>query len=118
MRISLNCRAEVQLQQAYAKTRQVLIYHRITYINIIEEGDHLNDVTRRYKKEMQKRVIINLKKSDFNRWNSYAAVKSEPVATMIRKAVEKEISEMEDSFDTGIEDLYEMQEKIRKEVKA
>lgn len=78
----------------------------------------MNDVTRRYKKEMQKRVIINLKKTDFNRWASYAAVKSEPLATMIRKAVEKEITEMEDSFDTGIEDLYEMQEKIRKEVKA
>ena len=74
----------------------------------------MNDVTRRYRKEMQKRVIINMKVEDFNRWSSYAAMKSEPVATMIRKAVEKEILEVEDSYETGIEDLITFQNDLKK----
>ena len=63
---------------------------------------------------MQKRVIINMKVEDFNRWSSYAAMKSEPVATMIRKAVEKEILEVEDSYETGIEDLITFQNDLKK----
>lgn len=80
----------------------------------MKAGDLLNDVTRRYRKEMQKRVIINMKVEDFNRWSSYAAMKSEPVATMIRKAVEKEILEVEDSYETGIEDLITFQNDLKK----
>lgn len=75
----------------------------------------MNDVTRRYRKEMQKRVIINMKLDDFNRWSSYAAMKSEPVATMIRKAVEKEILEVEDSYESGIEDIRNFEESVKKE---
>lgn len=63
---------------------------------------------------MQKRVIVNLKKEDFERWSAYAAMKSVPVATMIRSAVEKEISEIEDSYETGIEDLINFQNDLKK----
>lgn len=74
----------------------------------------MNEVTRRYRKEMQKRVIVNLKKEDFDRWAAYASMKAVPVATMIRSAVEKEISEIEDSYETGIEDLIEFQNDLKK----
>lgn len=74
----------------------------------------MNEVARRYRKEMQKRVIVNLKKEDFERWSAYASMKSVPVATMIRSAVEKEISEIEDSYETGIEDLITFQNDLKK----
>lgn len=74
----------------------------------------MNDVARRYRKEMQKRVIVNLKKEDFKRWSAYASLKAVPVATMIRSAVEKEISEIEDSYETGIEDLITFQNDLKK----
>ncbi|MBR5583037.1 MAG: hypothetical protein IKW21_00745 [Lachnospiraceae bacterium] len=74
----------------------------------------MNETARRYRKEMQKRVIVNLKKEDFERWSAYAAMKSVPVATMIRSAVEKEISEIEDSYETGIEDLITFQNDLKK----
>ena len=74
----------------------------------------MNEAARRYRKEMQKRVIVNLKKEDFERWSAYAAMKSVPVATMIRSAVEKEISEIEDSYETGIEDLITFQNDLKK----
>lgn len=62
---------------------------------------------------MQKRVIVNLKKEDYVRWSAYASMKSVPVATMIRSAVEKEISEIEDSYETGIEDLINFQNDLK-----
>lgn len=73
----------------------------------------MNETARRYRKEMQKRVIVNLKKEDFERWSAYASMKSVPVATMIRSAVEKEISEIEDSYETGIEDLITFQNDLK-----
>lgn len=73
----------------------------------------MNEVARRYRKEMQKRVIVNLKKEDYERWSAYASMKSVPVATMIRSAVEKEISEIEDSYETGIEDLITFQNDLK-----
>ena len=81
----------------------------------MKAGDLLNDVARKYRKEMQKRVIINMKVEDFKRWSSYAAMKSEPVATMIRKAVEKEILEVEDSYESGIEDIRNFEETLKKQ---
>ena len=63
---------------------------------------------------MQKRVIVNLKKEDFKRWSAYASLKAVPVATMIRSAVEKEIHEIEDSYETGIEDLIAYQNDLKK----
>lgn len=74
----------------------------------------MNEVARRYRKEMQKRVIVNLKKEDYERWCAYASLKAVPVATMIRSAVEKEISEIEDSYETGIEDLITFQNDLKK----
>ena len=75
----------------------------------------MNETTRRYRKEMQKRVILNLKKEDFQRWGAYASLKSEPMATMIRKAVEKEICELEDSYESGIEDIRNFEETLKKQ---
>lgn len=69
---------------------------------------------KRYRKECQKRVYINLKTSDFLRWSAYAALKKIPVASMIRAAVEKEILELEDSFDTKITDLQRFQDSLKR----
>lgn len=62
---------------------------------------------RRYRKECQKRVYINLKTSDFSRWSAYAALKKLPLASMIRVAVEKEILELEDNRSSEISGLTE-----------
>lgn len=74
----------------------------------------MRESARRYMKEMQKRVSVNLKKEDFARWEAYAKLKAVPVATMIRSAVEKEIHEIEDSYETGIEDLITFQNDLKK----
>lgn len=63
---------------------------------------------------MQKRVIVNLKKEDYERWAAYASMKGVPVATMIRSAVEMELQEIEDSYETGIEDLIKFQNDLKK----
>ena len=65
-------------------------------------------------KEKQKRVIVNLLNEDFQRWTAYATLKSLPVASMIRAAVEKEIAEMEDSFDSGVEDILKYQQELKR----
>lgn len=74
----------------------------------------MTDKQREYRKTGQKRVFLNLTVNDYNRWYSYASVISLPVSTMIRKAVEKEIAEMEDSFDSEITDLRAFQDDLKK----
>ena len=66
-----------------------------------------------YKKERQKKVVINLRMKDLSRWTAYAALHSLPMATMIRKAVEREIAETEDSFDQSIEEIVKYQESLK-----
>lgn len=79
----------------------------------MKAGDTLTEVERLYKKERQKKVVINLKLSDASRWTAYAALHKLPLATMIRKAVEKEIAETEDSFDQSIEEIVRYQEMLK-----
>lgn len=68
---------------------------------------------RQYRKNRQKRIIVNLTVSDAYRWSCYASLKKLPTATMIRQAVEREILETEDSFDQTIEDIAKYQEEIK-----
>lgn len=74
----------------------------------------MTETARRYMKEKQKRVIVNLLNEDFARWTAYATLKSLPVASMIRAAVEKEIAEMEDSFDSDVEDILKYQQELKR----
>lgn len=69
---------------------------------------------RQYKKNRQKRIVVNLTLSDSNRWSCYASFKQMPVAKMVRQAVEREILETEDSFDQSIEDIVKHQEELKK----
>lgn len=69
---------------------------------------------RQYKKNGQKRIVLNLTLSDANRWYCYASMKQLPTATMIRQAVEREILETEDSFDQTIEEIVKHQEELKK----
>ena len=69
---------------------------------------------RQYKKNRQKRIVVNLTLSDSNRWSCYASLKQMPVAKMVRQAVEREILETEDSFDQSIEDIVKHQEELKK----
>lgn len=66
-----------------------------------------------YRKTCQKRVVINLLQSDYNRWSSYARIRGEPVASMIRRAVESEINETEDSFGNTVEEILKHQELLK-----
>lgn len=87
----------------------------ITQIRM-KAGDTLTEAERLYKKERQKKVVINLKLSDASRWSAYAALHKQPLATMIRKAVEKEIAETEDSFNQSIEEILHYQELLKCEL--
>ena len=68
---------------------------------------------RQYKKQNQKRVVINLLTKDYDRWNSYAHIRGEPLATVVRKAVEAEIAETEDSFGITVADLQHQQDLLK-----
>lgn len=74
----------------------------------------MTEAERRYRKEKQKRIYINLTIADYNRWSAYASLKQLPVSTMIRSAVESGIAEMEDSFDNPVTDIYEYQNSLKK----
>lgn len=69
---------------------------------------------RIYRKTCQKRVVINLLQSDYDRWSCYAKIRGEPVASMIRRSVETEILETEDSFGQSVKDLLKHQEELKK----
>lgn len=75
----------------------------------------MTEAERRYRKEKQKRIYINLTIADYNRWSAYASLKQLPVSTMIRSAVESEITELEDSYDNTVSDIYEYQNSLTKE---
>ena len=74
----------------------------------------MTEAERRYRKTKQKRIYINLTISDFSRWSAYASIKQLPVSTMIRSAVESDIAEMEDSFDSTVTDIYKYQNSLKK----
>lgn len=74
----------------------------------------MTEAERRYRKEKQKRIYINLTIADYDRWCAYASLKQLPVSTMIRAEVESGITEMEDSFDSPVTDIYEYQNSLKK----
>lgn len=74
----------------------------------------MTEAERRYRKEKQKRIYINLTIADYKRWSAYASLKQLPVSTMIRSVVESDITEMEDSFDSPVTDIYEYQNSLKK----
>ena len=73
----------------------------------------MTEADKRYRKTKQKRLYLNLTLKDYDRWCSYASVVSLPVSTMIRRAVEKEILEMEDSFESDIVDIRNYQDSLK-----
>lgn len=76
----------------------------------------MTEAEKLYRKTKQKRVYLNLKNEDYSRWCVYAALKKLPVSTMIRKAVETEISEMEEAYESTVEDILEYQKELKESV--
>ena len=74
----------------------------------------ITEAERLYRKTRVKRIHLDLIVDDFNRWSCYASIKKLPLSTMIRKAVEEEISEMEDAFDSTVEDILNYQNELKK----
>lgn len=73
----------------------------------------MKDSERKYKKECQKHVAVNLTMTDYQRWSAYASVRQLPMATMIRSLVNEAIDEIEDDYKDSISDILEMQEKLK-----
>ena len=77
----------------------------------------MKESERKYKKECQKHVAVNLTLTDFERWRAYAEIRSLPMATMIRSLVNAAIDETEDDYKKDISDILEMQERLKEECK-
>lgn len=77
----------------------------------------MTDKERQYKKERQKHIALNLTVTDYERWSSYAALRSQPIATMIRSLVNSAIDEMEDDYKENIRDIIEMEESLKEDFK-
>lgn len=77
----------------------------------------MKESEKRYKKERQKHVAVNLTMSDFERWSAYASLRSLPMATMIRSLVNSAIDEIEDDYKDSISDILEMQERLKEDTK-
>lgn len=75
----------------------------------------MKESERKYKKERQKHVAVNLTISDYKRWRAYAAIRSQPMATMIRSLVNTAIDEMEDDYKENISEIIEMQQRLKEE---
>lgn len=69
---------------------------------------------RYYQKELSKRIIVNLRNADYDRWRAAADLRGEPVATMIRRLVEGYIEETESDWEKSITDIIEYQESLKK----
>lgn len=68
-----------------------------------------------YRKEMSKRIIVNLTIEDYARWKAAAALEGRPLATMIRRLVEYHISDIEVSEEHDIRDIIEYQQKLKED---
>jgi len=76
---------------------------------------NLKDSERKYKKECQKHIAVNLTLTDYERWRAYADLRGLRMASMIRTLVNAAIDEIEDSYNESISDIIEMQEKIKED---
>lgn len=73
----------------------------------------MTDRRRYYDKELSKRVVVNLTKSDYQRWKAAADLKGQPIATMIRSLTENYIEELENDWEKSITDIIEYQEQLK-----
>lgn len=76
---------------------------------------HLKESERKYKKECQKHIAVNLTLSDYERWRAYAEIRGLRMASMIRSLVNAAIDETENDYSMSISDIIEMQEKIKED---
>ena len=76
---------------------------------------HLKESERKYKKECQKHIAVNLPLSDYERWRAYAEIRGLRMASMIRSLVNAAIDETENDYSMSISDIIEMQEKIKED---
>lgn len=68
-----------------------------------------------YRKELSKRVIVNVTIEDYARWKAAAELEGRPLATMIRRLVEFHISDIELSEEHDILELIEYQQKLKED---
>ena len=68
---------------------------------------------RYYNKELSKRVIINLRKEDYERWKAAADLEGRPLATLIRHLMEIHISDIELSDEHDIREILSYQEQLK-----
>lgn len=66
-----------------------------------------------YRKELSKRVIINVTAADYARWKACADLEQRPLATMIRSLVEMHIADIEFAEEHDIRELIAYQESLK-----
>ena len=75
----------------------------------------MTDRQREYRRENTKRIVINLTLSDYERWRAAADVRSEKLASYIRRLVEASITETENDWEKSITEIVDYQEALKKE---
>lgn len=75
----------------------------------------MTDKQREYRRENTKRIVINLTLSDYERWRAAADVRSEKLASYIRRLVEASITETENDWEKSITEIVDYQEALKKE---
>lgn len=73
----------------------------------------MTDRRRYYNKELSKRIVVNLRNEDYERWKAAADLRGEPIATMIRRLVEGYIGETESDWEKSITDIIEYQDSLK-----
>lgn len=73
----------------------------------------MTDRRRYYNKELSKRIVVNLRNEDYDRWRAAADLRGEPIATMIRRLVEGYIDETESDWEKSITDIIEYQDSLK-----
>lgn len=73
----------------------------------------MTDRRRYYDKELSKRVIINLRKEDYERWKAAADLEGRPLATLIRYLMEIHIADIELSDEHDIREILSYQERLK-----
>lgn len=75
----------------------------------------MTDKQREYRRENTKRIVINLTLSDYERWRAAAEIRSEKLASFIRRLVESSITETENDWEKSITEIVDYQEALKKE---
>lgn len=75
----------------------------------------MTEQQKKYRRENSKRIVINLTLSDYERWRAAADVRSEKLASYIRRLVEASITETENDWEKSITEIVDYQEALKKE---